>query len=261
MQKCSLVPSVDRALKVMELLAESRRGFSLSDLSRRLALPKSSAHLIVRTLEMRGYLQKNGENGKYFFGLKLINLSHTALENLDLREQARPFLQRLMLKTGLTVHLAVLERSEAVIIDKVETPGMLRLATWIGRRLDANSSGVGKALLAFVPEPEIDRQFTGRPLAKYNNKTIISAARLKRELKKVRELGYAFEDEEGEVGVRCIGSPIVDSTGNVIAAVSVAGTTSQVPLERVEKLALLVKAVASEISAHLARFGYVQRSN
>lgn len=250
MQKSYSVPSVDRALKILELLAQSRRGLTPSDISRRLALPKSSVHLLVKTLEAMGYLKNNRVNGKYHFGLKLVTLSHTALENLDLREQARPFLQDLMLKTGLTVHMAVLEHDEAVIIEKVEAPGMLRLATWVGRRLDANSSGVGKALLAFT-ETDLNQTLTRRALARHNRNTIASPDKLARELKKVRELGYAFEDEEGEIGFRCIGVPIYDAAQKAISAISVAGTTGQIPRERVPKLAAAVKATASEISAHL----------
>ncbi len=253
MSKPYSVPSVNRALIILELLAQSRRGLTLSDISRKLTLPKSSVHLLVKTLETTGYLKSNRLSGKYHFGLKLVSLSHTALENLDLREQARPFLQDLMLRTGLTVHMAILEQAEAVIIEKVEAPGMLRLATWVGRRLDANSSGVGKALLAFAPESSIDQRLTGRPLARHNKNTITSPERLSRELKKVRELGYSFEDEEGEIGFRCIGAPVYDSANRVISAVSVAGTTGQIPKERVPKLASVVKSAAMEISTH---FGY-----
>lgn len=250
MPKPYSVPSVTRALVILELLAQSRRGLTLSDISRKLTLPKSSVHLLVKTLETTGYLKNNRISGKYHFGLKLVTLSHTALANLDLREQARPFLQDLMLRTGLTVHMAILEQAEAVIIEKVEAPGMLRLATWVGRRLDANSSGVGKALLAFAPDSSVDQRLSGRPLARHNKNTITSPIKLNRELKKIRELGYSFEDEEGEIGFRCIGVPIYDSANRAIAAVSVAGTTGQIPRERVPKLATVVKAAAVEISAH-----------
>jgi DNA-binding IclR family transcriptional regulator len=251
MQKAYAVPSVSRALAILELIAQSRRGLTLSDISRQLALPKSSVHLLVRTLELTGYLKNNRLNGKYHFGLKLVSLSHTALENMDLRDQARPFLQDLALKTGLTVHMAILEQAEAVIIEKVEAPGMLRLATWVGRRLDANSSGVGKALLGFSPEAMISQRLRGRALARPNRNTIASLDKLTRELKKVRELGYAFEDEEGEIGFRCIGVPICDSEKKAVAAISVAGTTGQITKERVPKLAASVKVTAQEIALHL----------
>ncbi len=251
MTKTHTVPSVGRALEILELLAQSKRGLTLSDVTRKLALPKSSVHILLKTLETTGYLKNNRISGKYHFGLKLISLSNTALENLDLREQARPFLQDLMLRTQLTVHMAVLEGAEAVIIEKVEAPGMLRLATWVGHRLDANSSGVGKALLAFVSDEILEQQLKTRPLPKHNKKTITSLGKLILELKKVRQLGYAFEDEEGEIGFRCIGAPIYDSENKAISAISVAGTTAQIPKEKLAKLASIVKATALEISVSL----------
>lgn len=254
MTKPYAVPSVDRALRIMELLAESRRGLTLSDISRKLALPKSSVHLLVKTLELTGYLKNNRVNGRYHFGLKLVSLSRTALENLDLRECARPYLQDLMLKTGLTVHMAILEKAEVVIVEKVEAPGMLRLATWVGRRLDANSSGVGKALLASTPDVDLQQCFTGRALARYNRNTITTPNKLARELKKVRELGYAFENEEGEIGVRCIGVPVYDAENRAICAISVAGMTAQIPQEKVARLATAVKETAQDISDHLGHW-------
>ncbi len=245
------VPSVSRAMRILELVAESQRGLTLSEITRRLGLPKSSTHVLLRTLEGSGYLKSSKVTGKFCFGLKMVSLSKTALENLDLREQARPFLQDLMVRSGLTVHLAILEGAEAVIIEKVEAPGMLRLATWVGRRLDANSSGVGKALLAFAGEEIADQRFTGRPLARNNKNTISSPERLARELKKVRERGYSFEDEEGEIGFRCVGAPICDSGDRAVAAISIAGTTSQISNERLTKLASMVKTTAKQISAQL----------
>ena len=245
------VPSVARSMKILELLAQSQSGLTLSDISRRLSIPKSSAHVLIKTLEVMGYLKSSQSNGRYCFGLKLVSLSNMALENLDLRELARPFLQQLMLRTGLTVHLAILEGAEAVLIEKVEAPGLLRLATWVGKRLDANSSGVGKALLAFSEEGSYMQRFTGRTMARYNKNTISSLDRLARELKKVREQGYAFEDEEGEIGFRCIGVPLYDSADRAVAAISVAGTTSQISNDRIASLISNVKLTARQISVRL----------
>lgn len=247
----SAVPSVARALRILELLAESRRGLTLSDICRRLTLPKSSVHLLAKTLESAGYLQINQSNSRYCFGPKLVSLSYSALANLGLREQAMPYLQDLMLKTGLTVHMAILEKLEVVIIEKVEAPGLLRFATWVGRRLDASSSGVGKALLAFTSEEDLRRFFAGRSLARYNRNTIASPGRLARELQKAKELGYAFEDQEGEIGIRCIGAPVFGGDGRAICAISVAGTTGQIPKSDIEKLATAVMKTASAISVRL----------
>lgn len=112
--------------------------------------------------------------------------------------------------------MAILDQIEVVIIEKIEALGLLRLATWVGRRLDANSSGLGKVLLAFAPEPTINQCFNARPLARHNKNTITSSNQLIRALKKVHQLGYAFDNEENEIGFRCIGAPIYDSANRVI---------------------------------------------
>lgn len=250
MPKPYVVPSVDRALRIIELLAESRRGLTLSDICRKLGLPKSSVHLLVKTLESAGYLKDNQINGRYHFGLKLVSLSRLALENLDLREHARPYLQDLMMKTSITVHMAVLERGEAVIIEKIEAPGLLRVATWVGRRLDASSSAVGKALLAYTPGVDLQQVHEASAMARYNRNTITTPKKLARELDRVREQGYAVEDEEGEIGMRCIGAPVYDADSRVICAISIAGSTSQIPKQRINELASLVKKTARELSLH-----------
>lgn len=255
--KSPSVPAVDRALTVIECLAESKGGFTVSDISRTLGLPKSSLHVILSTLERRGYLQKNIYTNKYHFGLKLVSLSRTAFNGLGLREEAKPFLQALAKKTGLTVHLAVLERNEAVIIEKVETPGLIKVATWIGRRLDANCTAAGKALIAYLPEEELERQTLGKGLAKHNHKTICSIGRIKEEISKVRKLGYAFDNEEDEIGLRCLGAPIFGSSEEAVAAISVSGTSAQISLARVPKLAEVVKKTAVSLSQHLGSVSFV----
>lgn len=243
-----LLPSVDRAIGVLEFLANSKRGFSVSEISRNLALPKSSTFLVLKTLVNRGYLQKNADTGKYYFGINLVKLSRKVLENLDLRDVARPFLNSLMKKTGLTAHLAVLAGNEAVLIDRASHRGSSVGADWIGRTLDINCTGVGKALIAFLSEEEFNQLIKSKSLARHNDNTIVTLKGFKRELARVRELGYALDDEEDEIGLRCIGTPIFDAEQRTVAAVSVAGTTIDIPLDRVQTLAATLKQTAAEIS-------------
>src|SRR5579862_5851901 len=136
-----LLPSADRVISVLEFLAQSKRGFSVSEISRNLALPKSSTFLVLATLVNRGYLQKNSETGKYYFGVNLVKLSRKVLENLDLRDVAKFSLTSLMKKTGLTVHLAILADDAAVLIDRACPRGSNVGADWIGRTLDINCTG------------------------------------------------------------------------------------------------------------------------
>jgi len=249
------VPSIERALSVLQCLGHSKRGFSISEIGRRLKIPKSSAHLILTTLERRGFLQKNTQTGRYHFGLQLVSLSRSAIENLDLREEAKPSLHSLVQESGLTVHMAVLERDEAVIIEKVEAPGLVKLASWIGRRLDVNCTGVGKVLMAFLPPDELEYLLRTKEFARHNSRTIISKNALRRELTLVRQSGYALDNEEDEPGVRCIGAPVFDENGVGIAAVSVAGTTNQIGMDRVPSLAVQVMRTAQEISSRMGCVG------
>jgi DNA-binding IclR family transcriptional regulator len=248
-EKVYLVPSIDRAMHLLELVAQSKKGLSISEISRKLAFPKSSTYLALTTLVEKGYLQKNAQTGKYYFGSKLVTLSRQVLEHLDLREVAKPFLSALMQKTGVTVHLAVLEGGEAVLIDKFEPPGASAGADWVGRRLDVNSTGVGKALVAFLPEEQLQELIAGKHFAKHNDNTIVTVKALKNELARVRAQGYALDDEEDEIGVRCIGVPICDEGQRVMAAVSVAGTTEQIPIERIRFLAGTLQETAAQMSS------------
>ena len=245
------VPALERALTVLETLAQSRKGYSVSELSRRLSLPKSSVHLILRTLERRGYLQKAATGGRYRFGLKLVALGHTAFDGVELRDEAQPTLAALARRTGLTVHLGVLERSEIVIIERIEAAAPVRVVSWVGRRLNVNSTAVGKALIAFLPEADFDAQIRPTRLSRPNDRTIATMAALKRELERVRQQGYAVCDEEDEIGVRCVGAPILNAFGHAIAAISVAGTTLQVPPGRIPELGTHVREAAGEIGERM----------
>jgi DNA-binding IclR family transcriptional regulator len=248
------VPALDRALTILEALAESKKGFSLADLSRKLELPRSSTHCMLLTLERRGYLHRHEQTSKYLFGLKLFSLANMAIAGIEVREQAVPFLDALMRAVGLTVHLAILERGEAVLVHKVEPPGLLRMATWLGKRMDVHCTGVGKALIAYLQEEEIDRLIKEHGLPRHNENTIASPRKLKEYLAQVRKLGYAVEFEEDEIGLRCIGAPVFDHTNRVVAAVSVAGTVSQVTEEN---LSFLVGSVIKTASAISRQLGYL----
>jgi DNA-binding IclR family transcriptional regulator len=242
------LPSVDRTITVLEFIAHSKRGCSVSEISRSLGLPKSSTFLVLATLVERGYLKKNAETQKYNFGVNLVKLSRKVLANLDLRDVARPFINSLMKKTGLVVHLAVLAEAEAVLIDRASPQGSFVGADWIGRALDINCSGVGKALVAFLPEDQFTQLIGVRRLARHNENTIVTMRALKRDLALVRERGYALDDEEDELGLRCIGTPIFDAEHKTVAAVSVAGTIDDIPLDRVHALAITLRQTADEIS-------------
>jgi DNA-binding IclR family transcriptional regulator len=244
-------PAVERTLSILELLSVTKSGLTLPELSRRLGLPKSSTYCLLVTLERRGYLHRNTRTRRYMFGLKLFSVANMALSGIELREKAASFLQSLMLRSRLTVHMAIIEDDEAVVIEKVEPPGLVRLATWVGKRFELHCSAVGKCLLANLPEPEFLRVVRDRGLTRNNENTITSIRKLKQEVTQIRCAGYSIEDEEGEIGCRCVGAPIFDHSGNGIAAISVAGTTAQIKSEEFTYFGQLVRQTAFDISESL----------
>jgi DNA-binding IclR family transcriptional regulator len=252
MTKAPNVPAVDRALRALELLAQSTRGFTIGDLSRRLELPRSSVHLILTTLERRGYARRHPQNGHFCVGPKLAALSGAPFEAFDLREQARPLLATLMRQTKLTIHLGVLEGNEVVIVEKVTAPATTRVLSWVGRRMEPHATGLGKALIAYLPEDELDKLISMRGLPRHNHRTITDGPQLKSELASVRQRGFSLDDEEDELGYRCVGAPILDAHQRAVAAVSIVGTTSEIALERVAILAVALRRTTADLSAQLA---------
>jgi len=247
--------AVDRALNILEAASQRREGLTNSELSRRLGIPKSSASYILRTLERRGYLRRDSESGRYRLGLKLLSLGGEAQANLDLADIALPFMRGLVERVGLTCHLAVLDQGEAVYVEKVEAPGFFKVNTWVGRRMYLHSTSVGKCLIGWLPKEERESLLRDQNLKKRTAKTITSMSRLLIELEHVREHGYAVDDEENSPGARCVGAPIFDSLGNVIAALGVSGTLSQVDRSKLPRIAEALKETSRRITRQLAKTG------
>lgn len=247
-----LAPSVVRAMNILECLAHSRGGATISEISRNQKLPKSSTYVVLKSLEQEGYLQRNVHSGRYYFGPKFVTLSRYVVGNMYLRELARPILGRLMQQTGLSVHLAVLVGDEAVVIDRLEPPGSSAGADWVGRRLDINCTGVGKALAAFLSDEQFKEVIGTKRFARHNENTIVTIDGLQREFARVREQGYALDDEEDEIGVCCIGVPVFDEYKRVLAAISLAGTVLQLSFDRFYALTKALKQASVEITARLS---------
>jgi DNA-binding IclR family transcriptional regulator len=245
------VPALERGVLLLEMLAKSKGGLTVSQIARGLALPKSSVHRILLTLERHRFLYLDKGTRRYRLGLHLFGLANMALAGVSLREQAAPILHRLMERTGLTVHMAVLEHDEAVLIEKVQPLGAIKVATWVGKRMDLHCTALGKVLLGYRPEQEIDALIKKHGLLRHNENTLCSARKLKENLALARKLGYALDDEEEELGIRCVGAPVFNSHGEVIAAVSVSGTTSEIDPELFSNLAEQVKNAARAISDEL----------
>jgi DNA-binding IclR family transcriptional regulator len=247
--------AVERALNILEAAAQRRDGMTNSEISRKLAIPKSSASYILRTLERRGYLRREAETGRYRLGLKILSLGGDAQANLDIADLALPFMRTLSDKIRMTVHLAVLDQAEAVYIEKVEAPGFFKVNTWVGRRMFLHSTSVGKCLLAWLPKHEIETMVKQQGLKKRTPKTITSISKLIADLEQVKQSGYAVDDEENSLGARCLGAPVFDAMGNVAAALGVSGTLTQTDEADMPRIIDALKETARRISRQLQKSG------
>lgn len=236
---------------MLEAVAQEPEGLSNADISRKLKIPKSSASYILRTLEKQAYLNRDPGTGKYRVGLKILSLSRGALSGLDVREVALPIMRHLMEKTNLTCHLAILDGPEAVYIEKVEPQGFIKMDTWVGRRMRVHATSVGKALVAYIAQERLEKILADSGMEKRTPKTITTPARLLKDLEKVRAQGYAIDDEENNMGARCLGAPVFNQHGVIEASVGVSGTINQVNAQTIPRIVENLKDAARHLSMQL----------
>lgn len=214
---------VDRALRLISLLGTRGAGFTLDELSRASDIPKSSLHRLLAAMRARGYATQPEESSRYFLGPAALESAYTFHDSMDLRALVHPLVQRVRARFNETAHMGVLDGSEVVYLDKVEADHSLRLTSVIGGRNPAHATGVGMAMLArtLLTLADVD-QWVERygPLEPRTIRTATSAAELAQRLEVVRLKGYAVDDEESELGVRCVAVPVLFGGPGPIAAVS-----------------------------------------
>jgi DNA-binding IclR family transcriptional regulator len=245
------VQVLDRALAILDMLSSEGPDLALGEISEKLGLHKSTAHRLIMVLERHKLIERNSVNGRYRLGLKLFELGTKAVSQLDLRERARPFLDRLVLETSETVHLGILDDTEVVYLDKVEPARSVRMSSSVGRRNPAYCTAMGKATLAYLPDEQVEAVVRKHGLKAVTANTITSFLELKRELGAIRERGYAVDNEEIEEGVRCVGCVVRNFSGQPVAAISVSGPAFRVTKEKVKGLSGPVIAAARALSAEL----------
>lgn len=239
--------SVARALAVLEFLDTSQRGWNISELSRKLDVPKSTMHLILLTLERLGYVSREPGSRDYTLSVKVCELGRSLMRNVMLPDIALPHLEDLVRQVRLTAHLAILEHDQAIYVQKVDCPGLIKFDTYVGKRTNLHCTAVGKVLLAHSPENKSQHILEREPFARYTRHTITSAVLLRKELIKVRQRGYAVDDEEEELEVRCIAVPVFRPTGEFVAALGVTGTVGQVRTDMIEGLATHMRETGQNI--------------
>lgn len=248
------VQSVDRGLSIMEILA--RDGWSgVTEMSRELGVNKSTVFRLVATLKRRGFVEQDADSHKYRLGIAVVRLASAVRSQLDLMQLARPVAERLSERTAEPVMLAVLDEGEVVNLDQVGTSSAAVTVNWSGRRNPAHAASTGKALLSRSPGGTVDKILGDGPLESFTPNTVTSAERLHDQLAKARRDGYAFTIEELEVGLNAVSAPILDGSGDAIAALCVAGPAFRLTEAHIGEFGPMVVEAATEISRALGFVG------
>ena len=247
------VQAVERALKILIILAEAGSPLTLSQIRDRTGLNISTAHRLLHTLMNDAFINQDADTGKYMLGLRTFEVGHAALYSFDIRTLARPFLQELVDRCNQTTNLAILDQDDVVYIDQIESINMINIFARIGSRGPIHCTGAGKALLAQYSDRDFERFLLRKaPLRVFTVNTITNPALLKQNMLTVRHNGFSLDNGELEEGVRCVAVPVWNFEGKAIAAVSVSGPDTRFTDSFIhEQLIPEVKAAAEKISERL----------
>ncbi|MEM9205943.1 MAG: HTH-type transcriptional regulator BhcR [Pseudomonadota bacterium] len=241
------VAALEKAITVLQVLSRAK-GLSLTELSQRADLPTATAYRILTTLEAKGVVHFEDAAQLWSIGIEAFRIGSAFLSRTDILEESRPVMQALSAEVNETANLAILDGTEVVFVSQVETDQPIRAFFRPGTRGRVHASGIGKALLAFSEESVRERIVSSAPLDGFTQTTITNREALKLDLSAIRARGFAIDNEERTVGMRCIAAPIFDQTGRPVAGISVSGPSVRMPVESDDNIGAAVKRAASEIS-------------
>lgn len=244
------VPALEKAIHILDLISSSNEKFSVTEICAKLDLPKATVFTTMSTLEYYNLVQKDNA-GKFHVGPKMFQFGMAYASNHGIVELAKPFMIKLKDKTGFTVHMGILHENQIMYIAKEEPDNFIKFSTYPGLKTGVHLSGLGKAIAAFLNEKEIEQIIKSEGIEKATPNTITSLEEFKESLKIVRDNGYAIEDQEGEIGVRCIAAPIVNARYNTPTAISITAHTSQLLEEDYAEIGELVRQSAQEIARNI----------
>jgi len=243
------VQSLCRALSILNVIADEDHGMTMTDISQRAGLPMSTTHRLLTTLQHERYVRYDNDQSVWKMGVQAFIIGNSFVRSRDIIATSRPFMTALMEKSGETTNLAVADQGECIYLAQVECRQMMRVQAKPGSRVPIHSSAVGKALLAAMPSEKAKKFIQMREFERATDNTVIDQKALYKEIEEVREIGFAFDDEEHCVGLRCVASAIFDEFGEPIAAVSLSGPMARVGDDRFPVLGGMVKDTAEEITA------------
>lgn len=252
-----MIGSVQRAVDILNLFDQQSPELGTTQIAKALSLHKSTAASLVYTLEANGYLRQNPKTRKYRLGYKLVERASAMLEQVEIRQVAYPFLLDLRNRWNETVNLAVLDGNDIIYVERFLGSKALGMPSEVGNRAPAHSTALGKAILACYPRSHTRLFVNQFGLRAITPKTIIDPDAFCAELEKTSEQGFAVDDEENELGGRCVAVPVFDDAGKPVAAVSISAPTSRMPISQVTEAGAMVRETAKAISRSL---GYVPRA-
>ena len=245
------VQSVDRALLIIETLAEDDEGYRLTDLAVRTGLSPSTVHRLLATLEKRRFVQFDRSESTWHIGAQSFAIGSTFVRRRNFVTQALPYLRKLRDQTRETANLAVVDDGAMVVLTRVESREIMRSVTKAGGRVPMVASGLGKALLATYSEQDVFAIIQRDGMPRLTSKSIVRAGELCKSLHDIRRQGYSVDDEEALIGLRCVSAVVYDDCSEPLAAISVSGKASRVPNDRLPILGKLVQEVAAELTTAL----------
>ena len=247
-ERSGQVQSLVRALRLLQEVAEVGDGVTLTEVANRVGLPVSSAHRLLSTLLQEGFVRFDGERTLWFVGVKAFTVGNAFLRARDLVQVARPYMRGLMEQCDETVNLAVEDSGQIIYLAQIECRQMMRALASPGARVPMHSSAVGKILLAYMKPTTREASLEAMRLERFTANTITQRERLEDTLQTVKARGYAFDDEEHAIGLRCVAAPIFNETRDAIAGISLSGPAARVTDKRFAELAGMVQRTAKVIT-------------
>ncbi len=224
--------SLSRGLQIIDILAESRDGLPLTQIARKASLSKSSTHRLLQTLVQEDLVTQDGDSSHYRLSLKLLWLAIRLIDGLSLDQMVRPLLEDLAHATRETVHMALLDGNMAVYVEKIDSPNSIRMYSRVGKRVPLHCTGLGKAILAYLPKERVHEIVAIEGLPRRTANTITEPKPLFEHLATIRSRGYALDEEEHEEGIRCIAAPLFDRQNQVVGALSITALAFRVDRDR-----------------------------
>lgn len=240
--------SLVRAMTLLERLPLAPTGMNLTDLSQQLGMPSATTYRLLSTFEEMGYVEHDSTLGLWFIGLKTFSVGNAFLNRRDFIASSRPYMRRLVQQCGETVTLGVIDDGEAVYVGQVQSSEMMRVIVKLGSRTPIHASGIGKTLLASMTEKGVSNILQRKGLARFTDHTIDNLTDLRKELTHIRKLGYALDDEERAIGLRCVAATIFDENGVALAALSLSGPKARITDSRLTDLGAATRQMADEVT-------------